>query len=262
MKKILIAALVALNFTACTPEPTPISISVDKATFTQTNSNSSTETLTSVIKNTTSTDGSISWDFSETTPVTGWTYSISINNVTKTTTSGSFDLAGNATATIVVTINPNNVTGTGKATLILKSNDVELSTITYNHTTNNSAPVEKFSISKTSASGGQSITNPMDPEYKTLLKNLTNAPLEIKWLRVAGSQNPSAWSDATCDNITCHAPFVTTSTCTIPANDSFYIKTLFYVANTIGSGSVTTHLFLPSDSLASLKTFVADHQAF
>lgn len=262
MKKIFIL-LAVLIFNACDPAPTPIAITVDKTTFTQSNSSASNETLVSTITNTTSTDGTISWNFSEVTAVTGWSYSISINNTVQSGTSGSFDLGANATATITVVINANQVAGTGQATIVLKDqgNDVTLNTLTYNHTATATAPTPKFSISKTSDSGFNLATDGIDPEYKTLIKNLTGNTLSIKWHRIEDASFPQSWNSATCDNVQCHDPAVTDYTCTLPPNDSFDLKTVFYLNSMRGSGTITTHIYIPADSSASVKTFVASHTA-
>lgn len=260
MKNIFIALITAVIFNACTTQPTPIAISIDKTTFTQSNSNGSTETLTSIVTNTTSTSGSISWDFSEVTAVSGWTYSIRINNTVQTGTSGSFDLEGSATATIAVTINPNNVTGVCQATLTLKNNEAVLNTLTYNHTATNSAPTPKFTISTISESGSSPASRDQT-DYYTYLTNVSNTDLNIKWIMIPNTQNPSGWANATCDIVQCYDPMITSSVFTLQKDSTASMKTIFYPDNITGSGDVTTHIFVETDSLATVKTFLATHTA-
>lgn len=262
MKQILFAlTVIATLFAACTPESKPISISVDKAAFTESGSTTATKTMTSTITNTSSSSGTIAWDFSETTAVTGWTYTITVNGNAATGTSGTFDLAGSATATIAVTVNPNGNAGVGAASITLKDNSDSrvLQAIAYGHTAAQAGP--SFSLSKATDSGTASASAPQDPEYTTVVTNLTASDLEITWRRTVAASNPSGWTYATCENTLCHAPSVDSKTYTITANGSFDLKAVVRAGGTTGAGSVTHMVFLASDSAATVKTFVATHTA-
>lgn len=259
MKKILFAlAAVAIMFASCETVDKLIGISVDKAVFTESGSTTATKTMTSTVTNTTSNSGTIAWDFSETTAIAGWTYTITINGNAATSTSGTFDIAGGATATIEVTVNPNSTAGVGAATLTLKDNSDSrmLRTIAYGYTAAQTSP--SFSLSKNTDSGSASVSAPGDPEYKTVLTNLTSSPLEITWSR---TDSPAAgWQFATCD-VQCYAPFITTKTYTLAANATLDFKTVVYPNNMTGTGSSSTVIYLASDSANTAQKFDITHTA-
>ena len=244
-------------FASCETVDKLIGISVDKAVFTESGSTTATKTMTSTVTNTTSNTGTIAWDFSETTAIAGWTYTIVVNGNTATSTSGTFELAGGATATIAVTVNPNNTAGVGAATITLKDNSDSrtLRTIAYGYTAAQTGP--QFSLSTNTASGTASASAP-DPEYKTVLTNLTTSPLEVTWARV---DNPAAgWAFATCD-VQCYAPAITTKTYTLGASAALDFKTVVYPNGQTGTGSSVTTIYLASDSANTAQTFTVTHTA-
>jgi hypothetical protein len=77
----------------------------------------------------------VSWSFTESSTVSGWTYSISINGSIQSGTSGTFDLAGNTAATVIVTVNPNGTDGTGTAFMTFTESNNSIGTVSYSYTT-------------------------------------------------------------------------------------------------------------------------------
>ncbi|MCH2023183.1 MAG: T9SS type A sorting domain-containing protein [Saprospiraceae bacterium] len=96
-------------------------------------------------------------------------------------------------------------------------------------------------------------------DYKTVFTNLTNSPLDIRWIRIDGSSNPSGWAITTCDYIQCWLPHVVTGDNQIPANGFFEFKTTVDPQSTIGTGTSTTIFFEPSDSAGTVQTHSVTH---
>lgn len=260
MKKILFAMAVLLTtFTACTPEETPIMFTFSNTTFSESGNSTATKSMTTTITNTTDTEGSINWDLSETTAVTGWTYTITVDGTPQSGTSGSFDITGNQSLTIEVTIAPNGNAGTGVATLTFLENARTLGAVAYTYAATAAPAPPQFSLSVLNDSGSSNAANPM--EYTTILTNLSSDSLEISWIRVPETTNPSSWQYTTCDHITCYAPFIDSRTYKIAGNLTINFKTEFRTNSVTGTGAVSTHFFLPSDSLGTVQTYTVTHTA-
>jgi hypothetical protein len=72
---------------------------------------------------------------------------------------------------------------------------------------------------------------------KATLKNNTNAPLTLKWIRITNNL-PQMWQSAICDeNGSCYAPTVDSMTLTIPASGTTRIDLHFFINNTPGAGT-------------------------
>lgn len=260
MKRLFFAlAVLASVFTACDPEEAPFAASFDTSTFSESGSATATKTMTSVLSNTSSTSGTVSWSFSETNAVAGWTYTISIDGTTQSGTSGSFDLAGNASSTIMVTVNPNGTGGTGTAMIEFTANSAAVGTLSYSYTASSTPPAPNFSLSSMADTGTTSSGSPMR-EYKTVLTNLTGSDLTIKWVRVEASSYPNGWSSYTCDYIQCHTPNVVEFENTLPANYALDFKTTVNSAGIDGTGDVTTYIFEPSDSAGTVQIYTINNQ--
>lgn len=260
MKKIIFAlAAIAITFMACETVQTPILLDISKVAFTESGNSTATKTMTATVTNTTSTAGTISWDFAETSAVSGWTYTITVNGTAATGTSGSFEIAGDAAVTVEVMVNPNGTAGVGGATLTFKESSRPLGAIAYGYTATTTPAAPQFSLSKTTDSGTMGASQTI--EYTTVVTNLTANDLEVTWARSAASSNPAAWVYATCENLFCHAPFVTSKAYTIPANGSFDLKANIRANNETGTGEVTHVVYLASDSAATSQSYVVTHTA-
>ncbi len=72
---------------------------------------------------------------------------------------------------------------------------------------------------------------------KATLKNNTNSPLTLKWIRFVNNL-PQMWQSAICDeNGSCYAPTVDSMTLTIPANGTTRLDLHFFINSTSGSGT-------------------------
>ena len=262
MKNIVCSIIaLAILFSAC-KTTSPLSISIDKDNFTNTVSFTSTQTLSSTITNTTNDNGSIAWALTETSTITGATYTISIDGNTQTGASGTFDIAANKTVEIIVIFKANGTVGNWASAISLtdQGNSKLLSTINYNLTASSLPPAPSFSISQTTASGSASISGlsfTADTKYRTIINNLTSNDLVVTWYREdAPASNPSAWTYATCD-LQCLQQ--SSNSYTIPADTSLPLDAMFFHEQNIGSGSLTTHIYLDSDSIGTVQTFTASH---
>jgi len=145
------------------------------------------------------------------------------------------------------------------ATLNFSENSRTLGAITYNYSATAAPSAPLFSLSQTTDSGSGNAASPI--EYTTVLTNLSSDSLEISWIRVPDSNNPSSWQYTTCDHITCYAPFINSKTYKIPGNFTINFKTEFRTNSVTGTGAVSTHFYLPSDSLGTVQTYTATHTA-
>ena len=83
-------------------------------------------------------------------------------------------------------------------------------------------------------------------------KNLENKTISVKWVRY-DEVKPAAWEIATCDNVTCYAPVVTSQTISVNAMDSFEFKLVFRPQATVGTASAKVKFFDPTDSARTVK---------
>ncbi len=260
MKKILfVLAVVSTFFMGCDPEVTPFAATFSTNSITETGSATANKAMTTVLTNATSTSGSVSWSFSESNTVTGWTYSISVNGSTQSGTSGSFDIAGNSAATIIVTVSPNGTDGTGTASMTFTEGSNSLGTVSYSYTASTTPPAPNFSLSITNDTSSALASSSL--EYKTVFTNLSSDSIEITWIRIEDAGNPATWSYTTCDHITCWAPFITEKTNKVAGNHVFDFKTEISPNSATGTGTVTTLLFEPSDSAGTVQTHTIVHTA-
>ncbi len=115
----------------------------------------------------------------------------------------------------------------------------------------------QYSLSNDSASvDGRASSFELDAYLK--FKNLENKTISIKWMRY-DEVKPAAWEIATCDNVTCYAPIVTSQTITVNAMDSFDFKIVFRPGATAGTASAKVRFFDPADSARTVK--VANYSA-
>lgn len=251
-------ALVALFFAACEEQPRDITLTASPASFKETISPTSTKDLSSDVLNTSANSGTISWELSEEMQVTGWTYAVTIDGAAQTGTSGSFEIAANATKTIVVKVMPNGNAGTGKAKLELKQDGVARATVTYEVEAAVTGP--SFSMDKNTDSGTAAASN-VKVEYKSKVTNLRSSDLDLRWVRTIDGGTPTRWDVDVCDIVQCHIPTVSTYDITVPANGSFDLKIGFNSNSVLGTGDATVYLYEPSDSAGTVQVFQASHVA-
>lgn len=254
----LLVALCGLIFTACEPEqPATFSVEVTPDMFNETVSPTGSKVMTASIKNTSTVAGTVDWSFTETQVVNGWTYNVVANNVSQSGTTGSFELAAGASIDVTVSAMPNGVAGTGQSKMTFTSGGNELKTVTYEVKAMVTGP--KFSMSSNSEGGTASKSAPK-VEYKSVVKNLTGADLNLTWVRVNDSNNPGAWVIDVCDIVQCHIPTVSTYDITVPANAEFDLKIGFDAAGRAGTGKTTVSLYETGD-VGTTQTFEATHTA-
>lgn len=251
-------ALIALFFSACEEQPKDVTLTATPASFKETVSPTGSKDLNSVITNTSANSGTINWELSEEVQIAGWTYTVTIDGTAQTGLSGTFDIAANASKTFVVKVVPNNNTGTGKAKLTLKQNDVTRLEATYEIEAAMTGP--KFSMSTNSDNGSATASN-VKVEYKSKVTNLTSSNLDLRWVRTIDGNTPARWEVTICDNVQCHIPTVSTYDITIPANGNFDLKIGFNPKSILGTGDATVHLYEPSDSANTVQIFQAKHIA-
>jgi hypothetical protein len=259
MKKILFALVVmSLAFYACDPEEPDFAATFSTNSFTETGSVTASKSMSAVLSNTSSTAGQISWSFTETATVTGWTYSVSVNGNVQSGTSGSFDLSGNSAATVIVTVSPNGTAGTGTASITFTESSKNVGTVTYSYTATAAPPAPNFSLSVTSDTSTTQSTDPPH-DYKTVFTNLSSDTLHIRWIRTDDLGNPSAWEITTCDFIQCWLPHVITQDNDIPPGAFFDFKTTLDPKATVGTGTASTIFFEIADSAATVQTHTLVH---
>jgi hypothetical protein len=115
-------------------------------------------------------------------------------------------------------------------------------------------PAVQFSLEATSAmNSGRASSVEIDAKVK--FRNLENKVIIIKWQRYDVNV-PSTWQVATCDNEQCRVPAVTEYTMTIPANDSFDMKAVFYPNAEVGTGTARIRVFDPADSARTVQSIL------
>ncbi|MCH2023184.1 MAG: hypothetical protein MK207_11965 [Saprospiraceae bacterium] len=260
MKKILfILVVVSIAFYGCEPEETPFAATLNTNSITETGSVTATKNMTVILTNSTSTNGSVAWSFTETSSVTGWTYSICINGAVQNGTSGTFDLTGNGSATVMVMVQANGFDGTGTASMSFTESNNSIGTVSYSYTATSTPSAPNFSLSVTSDTNSTSSSGSPKRDYKTLFTNLTNDTLQFTWLRIDDPANPSGWFMETCDMISCWVPTTITGVNDLPPNSSFEFKTTVNTAGIVGTGSVTTLFYEETDSAGTVQSHSIYH---
>lgn len=247
--------LLTFCLVACATEQMPLLLSIDKTKFSESDAHSIEKVMTSTLQNTTNRTATVEWDFAKETEVTDWTYQIKINGTLQSGISGSFDMEAAEEVTLSVTINPNGKSGTSSATLTLLEGSTQLGTIEYAYTTS-AGP--KFSLSTTVVAGNSTNHYPGEM-YKTMVTNLTNAPLELSWTSIQRSGFPTGWWHLHKDfglGI-CYA--IHHSSRELAPNISFEFGTGIETYSIPGSGSVITYFYEPMDSAGTVQTFTATH---
>lgn len=251
-------AFMALFFAACEEQPKDVTLTASPASFQETISPTSTKDLSSTVTNTSANSGTIAWELDEEVQVAGWTYAVMIDGAMQTGTSGSFEIAANASKTIVVKVMPNGNTGNGKAKLELEQDGVNRATIMYTIEAAMTGP--SFSMDKNTDSGTAPASN-MKIEYISKVTNLRSADLDLRWVRTIDANTPARWDIDVCDIVQCHIPSVSTYDITVPANGSFDLKIGFNPNSNLGTGDATVYLYEPSDSAGTVQVFQASHVA-
>jgi len=268
MKKTLFSLIIlSLFFGSCSTDQ-PITLSFSETNISASGNSNVSNTMTATVTNNSNSQEVISWNFSETTAITGWDYTIKINNVIEATgasgtvqlaeSTGSFLLAASASVTIEITVTPNNYLGTGISTISFSENSRALGSITSNYTAL-STPAQ-FSLSKT-VDSGTGLASTSSVSYQTIVTNLTNQNLEISWARKIGSQNPSNWFYTTTTDYLCWAPYIETQKYIVAPHDSFDLQAIIHNQSTTGTGQVTHYLYLAPDSANTVQSFVVTHTA-
>ena len=251
-------ALIGLCFASCTEQPKDLSLTATPDEFTASITPTATHEMSSTITNTSSNAGTVTWELSETQQATGWVYSVMVDGQLQTGLSGSFEMDANASKTFVVKVSPNGNAATGEAEVVFKQNDATRANIEYEVTAAMAGP--KFSLSKNNDSGTAAASS-SKIEYTSVVTNLSNSTLNLRWVRTLTSGTPSRWNIDVCDNVQCHIPSVSTFDISMTPNETFDLK-IGFMANTLtGTGDATVYLFEPSDSANTVQVFQAVHTA-
>lgn len=120
-------------------------------------------------------------------------------------------------------------------------------------------PAVQFSLAATSAMGSGRASS-VEIDAKVKFKNLESTAITIKWQRY-DVVVPTNWQVSTCDNEQCRVPAVTEYTMTIPANDSFDMKAVFYPNNEVGTGTARIRVFDPADSARTVQSILYTAEA-
>lgn len=110
----------------------------------------------------------------------------------------------------------------------------------------------QFSLASTTVSNtGRASSVEIDAKIK--FKNLENSAVTVRWERY-DVNIPATWQVSVCDNEQCRVPSIDAYTMTIPANDSFDMKAVFYPNNEMGTGSIYIRMYDPADSARTVKS--------
>jgi hypothetical protein len=258
MKKIFIALLaIATFFTACTSETFVTSLSVSQTAVSDSIELNATKALTVSMTNTSENTGSVSWELTEKTALTG-TYSLKVDQSAKSNT-GSLELAANASASFELTFAP-TAAGSGVYELTLKNEEgLELSKVTFTVTAYETVVVVNppvtyplFTVEKDTVYGSTPAGQDLDLYFK--LTNVSGGDLNMKWIRLNETVN-SGIDIAICDWANCVALPTTSASGTITNNQVVDMK--FQVvpdANASGSKGIDLMLFVVGDSANTVKT--------
>lgn len=250
MKKILAAlTLVALIFTACTEDTkTPVTVSLSKTTATELGLANSHSHMMITVSNSTSEEATVQWERTETTAVTGWTYSVAGSSAA----SGTLTIPANGSVDVTLMVMPNGNAGVGAGMLkFYDSEDQALTMQTFSYTlTTVSQYFEVISIDPVSQNNSSSSNS--DTDYKMKLYNPNNADIDLNWNFITDAGNPSDWVVNVCDPFNCFPPTVTNGSFPVPAGDSVDFKFTFDHENAAGAGTATANFYVSTDSTNSL----------
>lgn len=256
MKKILAAlTLVTLFLTACTEEnKTPVTVSLSKTTATELGLASSNSNMMVTVSNTTANEATIQWERTETTAVTGWTYSVNGS----TMASGTLTIPANGSVDVALMVMPNGNAGAGAGMLkFYDAEDQGLSTQTFSYTlTTVSQYFELITIDPTS----QTVrTGDPDTDYKMRVYNPNASDITVNWFSDMGTNNPSNWIINVCDPFTCFGPAIVDGDFQVPAGDTVDFKFTFNHLSTSGNGTATANFFVATDSIGSATAQMVNH---
>jgi len=254
MKKIFIALLaIATFFTACTSETFVTSLSVSQTAVSDSIELNATKALTVSMTNTSDNTGSVSWELTEKTALTG-TYSLKVDQSAKSNT-GSLELAANASASFELTFAP-TAAGSGVYELTLKNEEgLELKKVTFTVTAYEVVvavnyplfTVEKDTVNVTLTAGSTT-----DAYFK--LTNVSSGDLNMKWIRL-NETGSSAIEVAVCDWANCVPPSITSATGVIATTSVTDMKFQIDVpASTLGAKQMDLLLYVVGDSANTVKT--------
>lgn len=257
MKKIFIALLaITTFFTACTSETFVTSLSVSQTAVSDSIELNATKALTVSMSNTSDNTGSVSWELTEKTALTG-TYSLKVDQSAKSNT-GSLELATNASASFEITFAP-TAAGTGVYELTLKNGEgLELNKVTFTVTAYETPVVVNpvtyplFTVEKDTVYGSTAAGQDLDLYFK--LTNVSGGDLNMKWIRL-NETGSSAIDLAICDWANCVALPTTSASGTITDNQVVDMK--FQIvpdASASGSKEMDLMLFVVGDSANTVKT--------
>lgn len=255
MKRIILAfAVTALAFGACTTKPTPVTVALSSTSTNQIGLKANTKQVSLTVSNSTAQAATINWERAESTPVSGWTYTVNGGSAA----SGTLSIPANSSATVTLAINPNNIVGTGVGTLKFydaADQTATMKTFTYNY----SSVTSYFTISPVGQMADTVRMNAADKDYHIWVINNNTVPVDVVWKRTLETANPSAWTVVVCTDLVCWDPTIYSKEMTLAPGDSVDFKATVGHFATVGVGGTTALFYVASDSLASHVTQTIDH---